>query len=273
MVFLPSFDDGPIDEKYVEFGVFPKNEEEMLASLHKTLKVLKEKNATAVFFVVYVHSEPDAPKWSPKSSEKRMQKVFSDGVRAMVLDGHVVALHACDHDMFHKLFLSQDDAKEDMEFLIKQLHDSGCEYYPTWRVPYGGMRTFMNEQALARELSLPIVLWDVNAHDWTTNHDSTRTLKRVFATDEKWTANVNKNLRKEIHKTRNLKKGSRDVLFHVSGRTSKFIDEFLNTVTEEGKKVYGDKFMYLAIDSPYKQAMMEYYLGSKPVKNTKPVGD
>lgn len=271
MVFIPTFDDGPIDEKYVEFGVFPKSEEEMLASLHKTLKVLKEKNVTAVFFVVYVHAEKDAPKWSPKSNEERMKKVFADGIKLITDAGHVVALHACDHDMFHKLFLPFSEAKEDMEYLIDQLNASGCEYYPTWRVPYGGMRTFMNEQRLAKELGVPIKLWDVNAHDWTTNHDSTPTLKRIFAADSKWTANVNKNIRREIRKTRRRPAGYRDVLFHVSERTSKFLGEFLDTVEDEGKKVYGDRFMYMPINAPYKTAIMEYYLTSEPVVNGKPV--
>lgn len=265
VVFIPTFDDGPIDQKYVEEGVYPKNQEEMLASLYKTLDVLKKHNATAVFYVVYVRPEEDAPKWSPKSSEEQMRAVFFAGIKAITDAGHVVAIHACDHDEYHNLFMSAKYAEEDLKRLIGELDRTGFAYYPTWRVPYGGMRTFMDEQKVAKVLGLPVETWLVDSHDWTTNHDSTDFLKSWYKDDRKWANNVEKYLKQDIAVSKFRKERQRDILFHVSQRTSSFLDEFLNVVDSEGRKVYGQKFTFLPLDAPYKEAMLTHYLNNKPV--------
>ncbi|HNX26245.1 MAG TPA: polysaccharide deacetylase family protein [Phycisphaerae bacterium] len=266
VVFIPTFDDGPIDQKFVEEGVYPKNQEEMLASLHKTLDTLKKHNTTAVFYAVYVRPEEDAPKWSPKSSEKEMRAAFLSGIKAIADAGHVVAIHACNHDEYHNLFMSAKDAQDDIKRLIFELDRTGVAYYPTWRVPYGGMRTLMDEQLVAKNLSLPVETWLVDSHDWTTNHDSTDFLKAWYKDDAKWTANVKKNLRQDMSVSKFRKERQRDILFHVSDRTSTFLDEFLNYVDAEGRKIYGKKFTFLPIDSPYKGVMLEHYLNNKPAQ-------
>ena len=269
VVFVPTFDDGPIDQKFVEEGVYPKDEQEMPASLHKTLATLKKHNATAVFYAVYIKPEKDAPEWSPKSSEEKMRAAFFHGIKAIIDDGHVVAIHASNHDEYHNLFMSESAAKEDIKLVIAELDRTGYAYFPTWRVPYGGMRTLMNEQNVARALTLPVITWRVDSNDWTTNHDSTGMLKAIYKDDRKWADNVEKHLRQDIAISKIRTENQRDILFHISERTSSFLDEFLNVVTTDGKKVYGSKFTFLPIDASYKIAMLEHYLNSKPVTGDK----
>jgi len=269
VVFIPTFDDGPIDQKFVERGVYPKDEKEMLASLHKTLDTLKKHNVTAVFYAVYIQPETDAPEWSPKSSEEKMRAAFFHGIKAIVDGGHAVAIHASNHDEYHNLFMSENDAKDDLKLVIAELDRTGFAYYPTWRVPYGGMRTLMNEQNVARELKLPVETWLVDSNDWTTNHDSTDMLKSIYRDDRKWANNVESHLRQDMNLTKIRREAQCDILFHISERTSSFLDEFLNVVEKDGKKIYGQKFTFIPLDAPYKDAMLEHYLNNKMTSGKK----
>ncbi|MCD4823343.1 MAG: polysaccharide deacetylase family protein [Phycisphaerae bacterium] len=266
--FLPTFDDGPVAQRFVEAGKpYPRSEDEMLADLYRTLEVLKSRNITAVFYVLYVQHDPDAPAWSPKHSEDAMRRVFTRGIKAISDNGHAIALHCSDHDEYRKLFLARKAAEDDLKRLMAELDRTGVAYYRTWRVPYGGMRTFMNEQQVAKKLSLPLRNWHIDSHDWTTNSDSTNFLKKAYSSDKKWSDNVVKYLQRDVARTKRRKECWRDILFHVSLRTSSHLKQFLDAIEQKAREVYSKpddpKFTWLSFDDPIRGAVLHDYLNNE----------
>lgn len=123
----------------------------------KVLDILAKKEVPATFFV-----------------QGYLVAAHSTLIQRIQAEGHELENHSFKHDHFDQLTASQ--ARED----LKQTQSILCEHigkFPTYfRPPFGDYTA--ETQAIAAELGLTLLLWDVDTRDWS-NRDAQTILNRV----------------------------------------------------------------------------------------------
>ncbi len=264
-----TFDDGPVSVVWRDPQRHPASEEEMLADLRRILEVLERRGIEAVFYVVYVEADPNAPPDSPMRSPERMRAVFARGCRAIHDAGHIIAMHAVDHEMYQDAFLTTDEALDDLRRLRSELDATSVPYARTWRIPYGGMRAvFYNPDETADMQDITIRGWAIDSQDWTVHHDAVNLLNRHYADDRVWLENVKTTLWRDVGRHGVGADPWADVLLHVNAHTAAYLESIIRTLEEAYIQHYGathwERVRWLRTDNPDGMDALTAYLGEKP---------
>jgi peptidoglycan/xylan/chitin deacetylase (PgdA/CDA1 family) len=264
-----TFDDGPVSVHWRDPTRQPADEDEMLSDLRRILEVLERAGVQAVFYVTYVEADPNAPPDSPKRSPERMEAVFARGCREIHEAGHIVAMHAVNHDMYQDPFLATEMAVADLQRLQAQLDATGVPYARTWRIPYGGLRAvFYSPDKTAMIEGVTVRGWVLDSQDWTAHYDAAGLLQRRYRDDLAWLKNVKLTLWNHVGKKGVGADPWADILLHVNPYTAAYLESIKRAVEEAFMQHYGathwGRIRWLRADSTEDQATLNTYLGVAP---------
>jgi len=236
-VVIPTFDDGPVAAEYRNPapGNCPQSQAAALSDLVALLGALG--NVKAVFYVTYVN------KCCPGVD---MKKAFQDGVHKINDAGHIVGLHAYNHDAYKGIFqgnlggLGPDKAKDDINTLISLIRKAGIEPTMVWRTPYGNHQL---DQAIVAGNTIATHTWDIDSKDWYYHWDNSLPGANSYRGDsdaakQKWQDNVVDQLKSGVFWSGGDGDPWTDILFHVNRKTPAAIGTFMDTVKDEYQRWY-----------------------------------